>query len=114
METRGREVPNSKSACLQVHASLEKTGLFFGCQEPGEDRIEPVPTGYARDSASVSLRMKNLGAGKVAFDPYPFDRRNLKVQMRGKRLPQPRYSDEAAFRKAWYQAPGVMLEFELV
>jgi hypothetical protein len=88
-------------------------GLFFGCQEPGEDRIEPVPTGYA-NSAPVSLSMKNLGAGRVAFDPFPFDKPGLRVQMRGKRLGQTRYDDEKSFRAAWYRAPNVFLEYELV
>jgi len=88
-------------------------GLFFGCQEPGEERIEPVPTGYANE-APVSLSMKNLGGGSVAFDPFPFDRRGLKVQMRAKRLARPRYDDEKSFRAAWYRAPNVLLEYELV
>ncbi|MFM9972730.1 MAG: DUF3891 family protein [Burkholderiales bacterium] len=88
-------------------------GLFFGCQEPGEDRIEPVPTGYA-DEPSVSLSMKNLGGGRVAFEPFPFDRHGLTVQMRGKRLAEPSYEDEKSFRSAWYRAPNVLLEYELV
>jgi len=88
-------------------------GLFFGCQEPGEDRIEPVPSGY-ENAAPVSLSMKNLGAGKVAFEPFPFDRRGLLVQMRGKRLARPRYENEESFRAAWYRAPNVLLEYQLV
>ena len=105
-------------AALDVNFHLlqvwDLLGLFFGCQEPGDDRIHPVPTGYGRSSSAVTMTMTSLGAGKVCFDPFPFERRGLKVQMRGKRLTESRYDDEASFRKAYYRAPPVVLEYELV
>jgi hypothetical protein len=58
--------------------------------------------------------MKGLGGGQVAFSPYPFDQRPLRVQIACKRLAEPSYPDEASFRKAYYQAPNDLLEYELL
>lgn len=88
-------------------------GLYFGCQEPGSDHVEPVPTGYGKDSERVTLKMRNVGGRKVAFDPYPFDQEGIKVQMRGKRLRQAKFADEASFRAAYYKAGNEVLEYEL-
>ncbi|HEY8693520.1 MAG TPA: DUF3891 family protein [Chloroflexota bacterium] len=86
-------------------------GLYFGCQEPGEDYIDPVPTTYAGGKTRMS--MAPAGPRKVAFDPYPFDQRPLKVQIAAKRVAG-HYPDESAFRKAFAQAPLELLEYELV
>lgn len=87
-------------------------GLHFGCQEPGDGRIEPVPIGYS--GAEAPLTMKLAGDAKIAFDPYPFNERPLKVQIACKRLSQSKFPDEATFRKAYFQAPNELLEYELV
>jgi hypothetical protein len=86
-------------------------GLYFGCQEPGDDYVDPVPTNYAGGKAR--LTMKPAGDRSVAFDPYPFDQRPLRVQMPVKRLAG-HFADEAAFRKAYSQAPIQLLEYELI
>jgi hypothetical protein len=87
-------------------------GLYFGCQEPVEDHVDPVPLGYGKDK--VSMSMKPLGGNKVLFDPYPFDQDPLRVQIACKRLPQATYPDEASFRKAYFQAPNELLEYQLM
>ena len=90
-------------------------GLFFCCQEPYEDHIEPVPTGYGKgDSDGVRLAMKPLGSRKVLFDPFPFDVRPCHVQLSIKRLPSRTFPDAASFRRAYFQADTEVLDFELV
>ncbi len=90
-------------------------GLYFCCQEPCEDYIEPVPQTYQDDkSAGVRLSLKPVGPRKVAIDPFPFDRRPFPVQLTCKRLPQVTYPDAASFQRAYFQAPTELMEFELV
>ena len=90
-------------------------GLYFCCQEPVEDHVEPVPTGYdgARDDG-VTLTMKPAGANRVAFDPYPFDVRPCRVQLTFKRVARRTFEDVEAFRRAWFQAEVGVMEFALV
>ena len=86
-------------------------GLYFGCAEPGEDHISPVPS---KGGERVTLRMTPAGPNRIAFDPYPFDRRPLTVQFMCKRLPQAKFESEAAFREAFYKAPNELIAYELV
>jgi hypothetical protein len=89
-------------------------GLYFCCAEPAEDRIEPVPTAYgAGKTEGVRLSLHPEGPRRVMLDPYPFAR-PLKVQLTAKRLPAQRFADQASFRRAYFQAPTELLEFELV
>jgi hypothetical protein len=89
-------------------------GLYFGCQEPCEDYIDPVPMSYAADGPSVRLNMSPAEGGQVVFDPYPFDQRGLKVQIASRRVPQSSFANVEEFRKAFYQAPLKLLEYELI
>jgi len=90
-------------------------GLYFCCQEPYNDHVDPVPTSYAGgDTDGVDMTMKPVGPRRVAFDPYPFDVRPCKVQLTFKRVAQSTYEDTEAFRRAWFQAPVGVMEFELV
>ena len=90
-------------------------GLYFCCQDPYEDRIEPVPQRYGSNGESgVRLAMKPLGAGRVAFDPFPFDVRPCRVQLTVKRLAAPSFRNGEEFRRAYFQAGPEVLEFELV
>ena len=89
-------------------------GLYFCCQDPYEDYIEPVPVGYADDKPGLRLGLHPLGAEKVAFDPFPFDCRPCRVQLMYRRLPQTKYPDLASFRRAYFQAPIELTNFELV
>jgi hypothetical protein len=90
-------------------------GLYFCCQDPYDDYVDPVPTGYGEGTdAGTRLSMKALTPRRVAFDPFPFDARGLRVQLSSKRLPATAYPDQAAFRRAYFQAPSELLEFELV
>jgi hypothetical protein len=85
-------------------------GLYFGCQEPVEDYMDPVPRDYA--GAAVRVNLKPAGERNVAFDPYPFDQRPLHFQIACRRVAG-RYPDEASFRKAYFQAPAELLDYEV-
>ena len=90
-------------------------GLYFCCQEPYADHIDPVPASYAgADDEGVKMTMTPVGPRKVAFDPYPFDVRPCRVQLSYKTVPRATYEDVEAFRKAWFQAEVGLMEFELV
>lgn len=90
-------------------------GLYFCCQEPYEDHIEPVPVSYsAGDDAGVRLEMKPAGVRRVAFDPYPFDVRPCRAQLAFKRVERSTFDDVEAFRRTWFQADVGVMEFELV
>jgi len=88
-------------------------GLYFCCQDPYEDRVEPVPTRYGHDDG-IALTLHALTARKVAFDPYPFDVRPARIQLAYKAMPQTTYPDQETFRRAYFQAESQLMEFELV
>ena len=90
-------------------------GLYFGCQEPYEDHVEPVPVSYTgADDDGVRMTMKPVGPRQVAFDPYPFDVRPCRVQLSFKQVPRASFEDVEAFRRAWFRADVGLMEFELV
>jgi hypothetical protein len=89
-------------------------GLYFCCQEPYEDFIEPVPVSYSGDSQAVRLTMQPLGGGKVAFEPYPFNARPLRVQIGARRLPRATFASLEEFRSLYFQAEAQLLEYEIV
>jgi hypothetical protein len=109
------EVDESARARFQINYVMMQVwdllGLYFCCQEPCEDHIDPVPTGFGGEGRAMS--MKPLGKRKVRFDPYPFDEPSLRVQLSCKRLPSRRYANAAEFRRAWFQAPNDLIEYEL-
>jgi uncharacterized protein DUF3891 len=97
---------------LQVWDNLS---LYFSCQKPYEDYIEPVPTSYdEREGEGVRMTLTPLGGNRIAVDPFPFDVDPVRFQLAARRLPQPKFANEAAFRKAYYQAPIELIEYELV
>jgi hypothetical protein len=92
-------------------------GLYFCCNDPGEEYVEPVPRSYTdHDGKGVRLSMAPSGGGshRIVFEPYPFDIRPLKVQVRAKRLSNTTFQNDAEFRKAYFQAENSWMEFELV
>ena len=89
-------------------------GLYFCCQEPYDDHVEPVPVSYAgADDEGARMTMKAAGPRRVAFDPYPFDVRPCRVQLTYKTVPRARFDDVEAFRRAWFGAEVGVTEFEL-
>jgi hypothetical protein len=90
-------------------------GLYFCCQEPYADHVEPVPVDYAGgDADGERLGLSPAGAGRVAFEPYPFDVRPCRVQLAYRRVARTSYPNSEAFRKAWFQAEVGLFEFALV
>ena len=102
-------------AALDVNYRLlqvwDLLGLYFCCAQPRPDFIDPVPLDYA--AQGVRMTITPAGPNRVAFDPYPFDLRPLRVQVRARRLAALTYADDAELRKAYFQAPYQLLEFEL-
>jgi hypothetical protein len=89
-------------------------GLYFCCADPTDDHIDPVPTGYGGGKTDgVTMMLHAESKRRVVFDPYPFAARPQTVQLTAKRLPAQRFVDQAAFRRAYFQAPTELLEFEL-
>ncbi|MGH7905586.1 MAG: DUF3891 family protein [Candidatus Binataceae bacterium] len=88
-------------------------GLYFCCKDVCEDSINPVPATYSGKEDGVRMTLKPSSPAKVTFDPYPFDARPLKVQLRLKKLAGASYKDTADFRKAYFQAENEWKEFEL-
>jgi hypothetical protein len=99
-------------------------GLYFCCQAPYDEYVEPVPTGYPSPAAAgvaaggsnggVRLTLRPTGPRRVAFEPYPFDRRPCRIQLACRRLPQASFADLEAFRRSYFQADLELMEFELV
>ena len=90
-------------------------GLYFGCQDPYDDYVEPVPVSYAGTTDDgVRMSLTPDGPRRVAFDPYPFDVRPCRAQLVWRRTPQSTFEDAEAFRRAWFQAEVGVMEFELV
>jgi hypothetical protein len=111
-----RELESRRDPHLWTNYTLlqvwDIVGLYFCCQELGEDHVEPVPTGYS--GKSVRLTMRPTAANRVAFEPYPFAKRPCHLQLAFKRLPQTSFDDVGAFRKAYFQAENDLMRFELV
>ena len=89
-------------------------GLYFCCQDPYDDHVDPVPTSYADPDGGVRMALAPDGPRRVRFDPYPFAERPCRVQLLARRLPSRTYPDLEAFRRAYYRADAELLEFELV
>jgi hypothetical protein len=86
--------------------------LYFCCDQPYEEYIEPVPIGY-EEKAGVRMMLKPAGEKKVAFDPYPFDMRPCTVQLVTRRLPRTSYENVTEFQRAYFSAEIELCRFEL-
>ena len=120
---------NGQGAALWTNYRLMQVwdllGLYFCCQEPCEDYIEPVPVTYSsdlnivdghrppQDEQGIRLTMKPAGPGAVVFEPFPFDVRPCEVQLTIKRLPKSSFDDIDAFHRAYFQAAIDVIRFEL-
>jgi Protein of unknown function (DUF3891) len=88
-------------------------GLYFTCQDPFPQYVDPVPVGYGADERT-RMELTPQSPRRVAFAPYPFATRPLTVQFVQRRLNAARFPDQEAFRRAWFAAPMELVEFELV
>jgi len=89
--------------------------LYFSCQEPYEDYIEPVPTSYRdRDGEGVRMTLTPMGPNQVRIDPFPFDVNPCRFQLAGRRLSAATFASKDAFTRAYFQATVEVLDFELV
>jgi len=88
-------------------------GLYFCCQDPYDDTIEPLPASYS-DKEGIRLTMKPAGPDRVIFEPYPFNVRPCRVQLACRRLPKSSFENLEAFHCAYFQAENELLRFELL
>lgn len=89
--------------------------LYFSCQDPYEDYIEPVPTSYdQREGEGVRMTLTPIGPHTVRVDPFPFDVNPCRFQLAARRLSPPTYDSREAFLRAYFQAPIEVLEYEIV
>jgi hypothetical protein len=89
-------------------------GLYFCCQEPYDEHIEPVPLRYDSSKDRVKLAMTPIDERKVRFEPYPFDQRPLPIQISCKRLPIHTFKDLETFRRSYFQAQTELITYDLV
>jgi hypothetical protein len=87
--------------------------LYFCCEDPYEEYIEPVPVSYTKNDG-IRISVKPARPGQVVFDPYPFDVRPYQVQLIAKRLPKTSYKNAEEFRRAYFGAPIELHRFELL
>src|SRR4051812_45324148 len=103
---------NSFPANYRMMQVWDLLGLYFCCQEPYEDYIEPVPTGAGGEGTRMTMRP--IGERKVIFDPYPFDEPRLRIQLSCKRIPSRKFASAAEFREVYFKAPNELAEYELL
>jgi hypothetical protein len=90
-------------------------GLYFCCQEPYDDFIEPVPRAYNGDrKAGVRMTMTPQDARTIRFDPFPFETPGVEIQLSFKRMSKASYPDQDSFRRAYFQAETDLMRFKLV
>ena len=88
--------------------------LYFSCQEPYDEYIEPVPTSYQdHEGEGVRITLTPNGSKAVLIDPFPFDVSPCRFQLTARRLASATFESQDAFRKAYFQAPLEIMEFEL-
>ena len=86
--------------------------LYFCMQLPREDYIEPVPRGYGK--GDVRMDFKPLDAGEVMLAPWPFNIDRLPVGIVHRQLPTAIFAGEKEFRRAFFEAPLQVMQFDLV
>jgi len=112
LESLDERARSSFPANYRMMQVWDLLGLYFCCQEPYDDYIDPVPTGF--DGEGRRMTMRPLGERQVLFDPYPFDEPRLRIQLSCKRLPERKYASAAEFREVYFKAPNELLEYELL
>lgn len=118
-QTQERARPQYDGAELSMNYRLlqvwDLLGLYFCCQEVKEDYIAPVPFSYGDSAdAGANLRLTPESPTRVVFDPFPFDVKPVRIQLRYKELPADSFADDESFRRAYFGARNRMIEFELV
>ena len=114
------ETPDSKPSCGSTTACFslfDLLSLYFCCDGYGDDgfkdeRLAPIPAGYAPDDP-VELRLAPNPDGSVQMEPYPFDIAPLRVSVRTQRTQPGQYESEADCRAAYYKTPSTLLHFDI-
>ncbi len=91
--------------------------LYFCCDGYGEDgfkeeRLAPIPSGYAPNSG-IELHITPNTDGSVKMTPYPFDVAPLQVSVRARLVQPGHYATEADCREAYYKTSANLLHFTI-
>lgn len=78
-----------------------------------EDLIAPVPVRYGAGE-EVELRLISTGPRSVRLDPYPLDVSPLTVSVRARKIPCGGCASEEQGREAYFKAPRMLLDFEVM
>jgi Protein of unknown function (DUF3891) len=97
----------------QLLQAFDLMSLFLCNKDVVDDYIEPVPTSYDGKSPPVRLALKTLEENMIEVDPYPFEQRLLHVQLLRRHLARNTFTDQAAFREAYFKATPEAIEFTL-
>jgi len=97
----------------QLLQAFDLMSLFLCNKDVVDDYIEPVATSYDSKSPPVRLALKTLEENMIEVDPYPFDQRLLHVQLLRRQLARNTFTDQAAFREAYFKAKPEAVEFTL-
>jgi len=90
-------------------------GLYFACQDPVADHIEPVPTAYGEPRAGRNPAVAHAtGCAHRRLGSLPLRLPALSRADERQRLSQRAYATRADFIQAYFRAPTVLLEFRLV
>jgi hypothetical protein len=85
--------------------------LYICTQERHKDEsIAPVPTRYA-GGEGARVQLKPLSPGRIAIDPFPFDRSPFEASVVYRRLPEDRFPDARAFEAAYFGAVPQVASF---
>lgn len=96
----------------QLLQAFDLISLFLCNKDVVDDFIEPVPTSYVNPTGA-RLTLKTVDAGTIQIDPYPFDSNPLRVQLVRRQLDRATFSDDAAFRAAYFKAIPEAVDFTL-
>lgn len=100
-------------AQLQLFDVLSLQLCLTDLERPGHEHLfDLAPT--AQGQPEAELRLHTLGAGRVAFAPWPFTQPTLSLSVRRRLLPGGRFADLASLRRAWREADPEQLRIELV
>lgn len=88
-------------------AGSHSTGgkVFYG------PSMKPTPTRFGKEDGEVRLRA--VDPTTVVAEPYPFDRPEFTVSVRGRRIPRRAYKTQEDFRATYAAASRELFEFHI-
>lgn len=91
----------------------DRLSLFVCMQPLGSGATADLPPVRAR-GADTTITVRTISPGRIEVDPYPFTRPGAEFELTVYRVHGERWSDEAAYRRAWRSAKTRTLAFTAV